>query len=309
MIMNATSGITTMECLSPITLRNPRWLNGDVTAKKWLVVPCGKCPACKFNKTNEWAFRIKQEAKCHINNYFFTLTYDAVNEPWEENEQGDYVPCVSKDDIQKFLKRVRIEISRKVKGFTGLRYVVVSEYGPKTLRPHYHGILFGVPEGYPINLQIQKSWPYGFVQCGFLQDGGCHYCAKYLFKKQPEVVGLRSNFMLCSRKPALGSLALSPRLKQYIHDSNEKSFPLAGGSKFPLPRIFATKIFSERELRKIGEKNSTEQERHFQDKIDYLVNAGLSPVEASERIRRNSQEQRVILNKKINKMSKKHKDL
>lgn len=50
---------------------------------------------------------------------------------------------VCKKDIQNFLKRLRhlIEKDTFTKGCP-IRYYICSEYGPDTLRPHYHGILF-----------------------------------------------------------------------------------------------------------------------------------------------------------------------
>ena len=52
------------------------------------------------------------------------------------------VPVVSRSDIQKWLKRVRIAYKRKYAKNCPFKYFLTSEYGPQTLRPHYHVMLF-----------------------------------------------------------------------------------------------------------------------------------------------------------------------
>lgn len=66
--------------------------------------------------------------------------------PTIENYENLYhFGVVSKKDVQNFLKRLRWRIS-KIQNITKdeskIRYYISSEYGPSTLRPHYHGIIF-----------------------------------------------------------------------------------------------------------------------------------------------------------------------
>lgn len=69
-----------------------------------------------------------------------------------ERHHNDFIfngdPCFAiclKKDIQDFIKRVRTNLKRhslslgRDHSFT---YFICSEYGPKTFRPHYHGVLF-----------------------------------------------------------------------------------------------------------------------------------------------------------------------
>lgn len=60
---------------------------------------------------------------------------------WKNNIQ---FATVSKKDIQNFLKRLRKKIDNLniPQNEKKIRYYIASEYGPTTLRPHYHGILF-----------------------------------------------------------------------------------------------------------------------------------------------------------------------
>ena len=77
-------------------------------------------------KRQQWAFRLQQELKVSSSSHFVTLTYN------EENltKSKDGIPIVSKRDIQLFIKRLR-----KALPSYKLRYFLVSEYGPTTLRP------------------------------------------------------------------------------------------------------------------------------------------------------------------------------
>ncbi len=75
---------------------------------------------------------------------------------------GEFGVC-SKRDIQLFFKRLRKRI-HEIEKNTGesmpIRYFIASEYGPRTLRPHYHGILFFDSEKLTHFIQgtIVKSW-------------------------------------------------------------------------------------------------------------------------------------------------------
>lgn len=99
------------------------------------------------------------------------------------------VPYVSKYDIQCFLKRVRTSYERKYNEPLELKYFICSEYGPCTLRPHYHGIFFSSACWERLAPFIYKHYTFGAIR-GFheleLRNGGisdaCAYCAKYCCK-------------------------------------------------------------------------------------------------------------------------------
>lgn len=109
-------------------------------------IPCGSCTECRLRYSKEWALRCVLESKLYPDNYcwFVTLTYDDFHLPEPilifDGKTGDslhFYPLVRKD-IQVFLKRLR-------KRFSGLRVYYAGEYGDKSLRPHFHMILFNVP--------------------------------------------------------------------------------------------------------------------------------------------------------------------
>lgn len=64
-----------------------------------------------------------------------SIVYDKTNR---------FAICLKKD-VQDFIKRLRVTLQRDPRFAcfdTRFEYFVCSEYGPKTFRPHYHGILF-----------------------------------------------------------------------------------------------------------------------------------------------------------------------
>lgn len=124
------------------------------------LVSCGQCMECRLAHSRQWADRMMLELEEQKKAIFLTLTYDNKHMPVSEYESvvcidmlprspneillnGEYlIPkygSLRKRDIQLFLKRLRKQFP-DVK----LRYYCAGEYGDKTLRPHYHMILYGI---------------------------------------------------------------------------------------------------------------------------------------------------------------------
>lgn len=102
-------------------------------------VPCGKCPQCVALKQNYFVQRCQMES---FGNYLFfgTLTYNpaSIRNIVVNGYKLDYADFT---DVQKMFKRIR-----KSNKFTRLfKYQVVSEYGGKRHRPHYH-LLLSIPK-------------------------------------------------------------------------------------------------------------------------------------------------------------------
>lgn len=105
------------------------------------------------------------------------------------NKLSFRVPYVSKYDVQCFIKRVRIDYERKYEEPLEFKYFICSEYGPCTLRPHYHAIFFSNVCWERFAPFIYKHWHMGAVR-GFheleLRNGtisdACAYVAKYCVK-------------------------------------------------------------------------------------------------------------------------------
>lgn len=214
-----------MKCTSPIDAwRFPGsrhiffQLPRDVDALKLerLKIPCGRCISCRLERSRQWAVRCVHEAKQFKESSFITLTYS-----------DDFLPenrSLVKRDLQLFFKRLRKEFGEK-----RIRYFACGEYGPQTLRPHYHAIIFG--EGFKdrkkitrltsqgisqfyVSELLTKVWPFGIASCGDFSFEAAAYCARYCLKKvygakeSYEVyvrTGREPEFVLMSRRPGIGS--------------------------------------------------------------------------------------------------------
>lgn len=90
------------------------------------------------------------------------------------------IPYCCTSDCQKFLKRLRFHI--KTKYNEEIRFYAVSEYGPRTYRPHWHLLLFfNSDEVSPVISQyVSESWSYGNSNCELSRGGSASYVASYV---------------------------------------------------------------------------------------------------------------------------------
>lgn len=165
----------------------------------FLEVPCNHCDLCKNRKINSFVQRCRMESQLYDNYpWFCTLTYN-------ENECPS--DGVSVRHCQLFLKRLRINLLR-AGHFNPIRYVLVSEYGKHTHRPHYHMIIYNLEPNIWCNYKylksiIETSWGYGFIQSRVIDpkdDKAFYYTAKYLRKDCDVPDGCNPTFILSSRK-------------------------------------------------------------------------------------------------------------
>lgn len=188
----------------------------------YIEVPCNHCDVCKERKISAFVQRCKLETQCYdCRPWFITLTYDNNHLP----EKG-----VSIDEVQRFLKRLRINLVRS--GFNKrIRYVLVGEYGKNTHRPHYHAILWNIgAKTHKQYLQLvdilDKSWNNGFIQHRIINpenDKAFYYTAKYLKKDCLVPKGCNPTFVLSSRgNGGIGSKFLdriAPELRRTLNVS------------------------------------------------------------------------------------------
>lgn len=131
-------------CLHPILIKNP-YLNSPIqdakfniihdTVNSHLAVPCGNCSVCLQLKQQYITQRVQMESLNH-DLYFGTLTYN--------NEMLPYVSvssdlCLSYADIDDW--QCMIKMIRKHEDLPPFKYMLVSEYGGRRHRPHFHFIL------------------------------------------------------------------------------------------------------------------------------------------------------------------------
>lgn len=202
-----------------------------------IALPCSKCVACKINKRRFWTARNLMEWESYKGRtIFFTLTYSDEHLP--ENRSVD------KRELQLFFKRLRKNTGME------LRYYACGEYGDLNFRPHYHGILYGMP--YSLNAweHIARAWQYrGFIDVKDCNANRIEYTAGYVSKKLSSVnkikdLGLTPEFHIMSRRPALGSVFLE-ELKKFAFTQNPfdviRTFKF-GNKYFPLDRLMREKL-------------------------------------------------------------------
>lgn len=171
------------------------------------LVRCGQCMECRIRRQSEWALRILLECLYRPHNTFITLTY-AV-EPEDRS--------LSVRDCQLFLKRLRKNSKRR------FRYFLAGEYGPKTRRPHYHAILFGMETSTWLETMVQSSWNKGHTSISAVNSARARYVASYATKGLSETVlddGQRREFALMSRRPGIGFHYI-PRLASTLTRYND----------------------------------------------------------------------------------------
>lgn len=177
----------------------------------FFLAPCGKCHACQLAYASDLKARLALESLTYGDNDipFITLTY-----------RDECLPNdgVSRDDVQRFLKRLRKNLSVEEGMSSFMRPFYVSEYGTdpkKTRRPHYHLLLFGIDWSahksiVKFDRALRKSWKLGIVQWEMARDRvGCSkYVCKYVtksVKRMDEVPeGKNPNFWCGPRKAGLG---------------------------------------------------------------------------------------------------------
>ncbi len=158
----------------------PRTLSNTIIP---ITVDCGYCPECINKRRDAWSFRLFHEQQSSFLTLFTFLSYDDNNLPIM-----DGCPVLNWSDITLYLKRVRKELSTlDVK----LKYFIAGEYGPRTLRPHYHSLFFFHRDtpltdfrdtAYFINV-LRKHWNKGFINSEVpCSDGVSGYCSKYIMK-------------------------------------------------------------------------------------------------------------------------------
>ncbi len=210
--------------------------------------PCGKCLYCLEHRRLPWTIRLTYERKfwSHfgIPTYFVTLTYDESNVP----EDG-----VSKRDIQLFLKRLRKSYNKLE--LNKLKYFLVSEYGPTTLRPHYHLILFGLNRDLSFVLQlINQCWNKGFIKVSKVKPSRIKYVTKYSTKffdtltdEQKEIL-LKKNCEFRLMSKGLGISFLSQQQIDYYRNNPDKLTLVLEDIRYYLPRYYRDKIFDTNDL-------------------------------------------------------------
>lgn len=268
-------------CLHPVQVINPY-------TGKLMYVPCGKCDLCLNRRAQVWSNRIQKE--CEFHKYGFTFELDYKNEHLpklrihddcleciSENicisfdefksysfESKDYrflanrswIPFNSRKNIQKFLKRLRVNLVRYFSlsaKEAKFRYFCCGEYGPTTYRPHVHFIIWCDNDKLASVLYscILKSWKVGRCrEFKPVHKNSARYLANYVTctAHLPKIYSIPkiSQFQLCSRRPPLGTYPLYSEevQKMFYSDSFEISVPKQDTfENIIIPDIYSDRLF------------------------------------------------------------------
>lgn len=273
-----------MKCPTPISIRDKSDANPKNKASKRLTVPCGKCGNCRRARRNQWAFRLQQELKDSENAYFITLTYSDEELPeYIDYDTGEIKSNLVKEDLQKFIKRLREKQYRQTKE-RKFRYYAVGEYGTETDRAHYHLIGFNINRS--ILNRLDNIWGHGHVHVGTVTEGSILYVAKYHVNRDMDADenGRQKEFATMSKRPAIGHGYITRN--QNWHKDNMNSYIIQNGYKKAMPRYYKDKIFQEldketinnkieKQMEELYEKQEVEAKRVDEDNIERRLFDGL----------------------------------
>ncbi len=225
------------------------------------IVPCGKCIKCLARRRNSWAFRLAEESKISHSAAFITLTYETP--PRTRNGYG----TLYKKDYQNFIKRLRKGLPKKNHpSYTQIKYYACGEYGTDTKRPHYHAIMFNLPQSYISNpVKLADTWNLGHIDIAPCNTATIRYVTGYLMKGGletfPDIIDYSTGeiieddrnkeFSLMSKQ--MGSNYLSPQMIKYHKERLVSFVTLPGGVPTVLPRYFRDKIFNKQERQIMNE--------------------------------------------------------
>lgn len=257
-----------MACVSPI--RGFRTSDGTITldrSKGFIDRPadisCGQCVGCKLSRAHMWATRICHEAQMVSEagggSCFVTLTYNEANLPADLS--------LNVRDWQLFAKKLRNRCG-------AFRFFTCGEYGDDYLRPHYHGIFFGIDfskDRIPIGTnehgdrkyyspELSDIWGKGNCELGSVSWQSASYCAGYIVTKAngdfAEVKYRRSDgqrtwmvkpeFSVMSRRPGIGASWFD----KYKKDVYPSDFVVLDGRRRRVPKYY-DKLISDAELESI----------------------------------------------------------
>lgn len=116
-------------------------------------------------------------------------TFDKFNDFIEQscptngkNKDLSILRVLDNSDLQKFIKRLRFKIADKFD--EKISHFSVSEYGPVSFRPHFHGVLFFNSDQVAkvIEKYVSQCWKYGNCECEIVRDrsNACSYVSGYI---------------------------------------------------------------------------------------------------------------------------------
>lgn len=218
--------------------------------------------------------------------FFLTLTYDERF----VRRLDDGRLSLRFRDVQKYLKLIR---RKKYKA----KYICVGEYGPETLRPHYHMLIWtDCPE-----LELQKLWKFGAIHFGSLSMQSAMYTLKYIIQPKVKIEdGREPTRAQFSR--GLGLAYLTTEMYYYHNPEGHEPemFSVIDGRKVSLPRYYKNKIFTKYQCRRWSHSAKWEGIRKKRILMRKLLKSGIKDTRKYIQALRAEQSKRIISKTKFN---------
>lgn len=255
-----------MSCAFPVEIYNKKYVNDDGT--HGITVPCGRCLSCREVKQSQLQFLAEKDLLDYYQrgsgSTFVTLTYNESNVPlrvrfgdhasavvhgFDELKKlhdrvgehpafrvTDYHYTLVKKDLQKFMKRFRIDMQRDGVDIP-FKFIACGEYGSEKGRCHYHLVLMGL-DSTVCEKYLRKAWNYGIIDVGPLLPGGLRYVTKYITKGNcsPEVREIYEKYD-CEREFLVHSIGFGKKwIKDHLEELLDDPFLYVRGKRLPVPK-------------------------------------------------------------------------
>lgn len=212
----------------------------DKITQKSFPVDCGRCYQCVKKRISQWSFRLRKEGDSSLSSFFVTLTYDTEHVPLTK---AGYM-TLDPQDVTLWLKRLR-KLHDKKKQPGKIKYFYVGEYGGKTMRPHYHIIIFNANRE-----DIEATWTYGKPFYGTVTGASIGYSLKYICKDGKIPMHKNDDRLpeFGRMSKGLGAAYLTDQVKSWHGDKNnllDRSVCTIDGKKVPMPKYYKSRIYDE----------------------------------------------------------------
>ena len=182
-----------------------------------------------------------------------TYTYDNANLKWTKNGHM----TLYKKHHQLFMKRLRKYLKKE--GYdVQLKYFMCGEYGGQTQRPHYHAVLFDLPEKFEVNEHlIEEIWSHGHVQIDLVSTASIAYVCGYVNKQTywnnlGDDDDRQREYRNMSQR--LGANYLTDAKVKSMREKKNPFLTLSDGQKMSVPRYYKDKVYSDAEKLEISQK-------------------------------------------------------
>lgn len=173
-------------------------------------------------KRKEQIIKLLLESQRFSSGYFLTLTIkdlEYYNQFVESTKYTSY-------ELKKFVTALKYRVP-------DLSYFIISEYGTKTNRLHFHAIMFTnkITDRIEFCKLIEHYWPYGFVFVGKSGLASIKYTTKYVLKNK------FFQYKYQSSRPPLGFITLLDDIK-LLYKSFSSNYLYYERQSFRFPKSY-----------------------------------------------------------------------